>query len=154
MGKAKIICVTSIFPASVSDIWNKIQRLDTLQYIAAPFVTFESLDNEHILWQEGASSQFQLKLFGIFPFGIHTINVLEFNRDSLSIYTNEQNNSVPTWNHRISLKELGVNSTQYSDQVEIYAGWKTIFVYWWSYLFYRHRQKKWLNLLGGATKSK
>lgn len=39
------------------------------------------------------------------------------------------------------------NTTQYTDEVEINAGWKTIFVYMWANAFYAHRQRKWKRLL-------
>ena len=44
-------------------------------------------------------------------------------------------------------KENEDGTTDYSDEVEINAGWKTIFVYWWAKSFYSHRQRKWLKLL-------
>jgi hypothetical protein len=145
--QSRVIHITSIFPAPVPVIWEKVKRLETLQYIAAPYAYFEPVGNMEMIWQEGAVFKFRFRLFGIIPLGVHTISVLEFNRDSLSIYTHEENKFVPTWNHRIILKELDSNYTQYSDQVEIYAGCKTVFVCWWSYIFYKHRQKKWLELL-------
>ena len=67
--------------------------------------------------------------------------------------TNEHNTYVPTWNHKINLKDNGNGTTEYSDEVEIGAGWKTIFVWCWANLFYRHRQKKWIKLLKGKTDS-
>lgn len=39
------------------------------------------------------------------------------------------------------------NVTEYTDEVEIYAGWKTPIVYLWAKMFYGHRQKKWIKLL-------
>jgi hypothetical protein len=77
----------------------------------------------------------------------HIIRVLEVNRDKLSIYTHELNKFVPTWNHQIILEELDSRCMRYTDQVGIYEGWKTVFVFWWSNLFYKHRQKKCLKLL-------
>ncbi|MFV0414492.1 MAG: hypothetical protein ACK5L3_14740 [Oscillospiraceae bacterium] len=145
--KAKTLRVSSVFPAAVDDIWNKIQRLETLQYIAAPYATFTPQDKGMLLWQKGHRADFQLKLFGLFPMGIHSIAVVQFDRDTLSIYTNERNRSVPVWNHRILIEPTGAAACRYTDEVEIMAGWKTIFVFWWSGLFYRHRQKKWKKLL-------
>ena len=37
--------------------------------------------------------------------------------------------------------------TDYSDQVEIGAGWKTFIVWLWANCFYKHRQRKWLKLI-------
>lgn len=54
---------------------------------------------------------------------------------------------VPVWNHQIILREIERDRTEYIDEVELYAGWKTPFVYLWAKYFYAHRQKKWLKLL-------
>lgn len=32
----------------------------------------------------------------------------------------------------------------------IHAGWKTVFVWLWAKMFYAHRQRKWIRLLGGS----
>ena len=42
--KAKIIDISSVFPATINEIWDKLQSLKTLQFIAAPYATFEPYD--------------------------------------------------------------------------------------------------------------
>jgi hypothetical protein len=145
--KHKIITISSVFPTSAETIWEKLQRLDTLQYIASPLATFHSLDKEVLTWSEGEAARFELKLFGFIPFGIHIIKVKQFDRNTYRVYTNEGNKYVPVWNHKIWLDIIDECTTKYTDEVEIFAGWKTIFVYWWSYIFYKHRQKKWFQLI-------
>lgn len=44
--------------------------------------------------------------------------------------------------------------TEYTDEVEIGAGWKTPFVYLWAKAFYSHRQKKWIKLLNKQFEEK
>lgn len=62
-------------------------------------------------------------MFCVIPYGTHTIQVIDFKKDG--IYTNEHNTYVPIWNHRIKLKDNGNGTTEYSDEVEIGAAWKT-----------------------------
>ncbi len=145
--KTRIAYIASKFPAPVDEVWDKLQRLDTLQYIAAPFATFKPINNTGMIWREKTTSRFQLKLFGFISMGTHTIQVIQFDKSSLTIYTKENNKYVPVWNHKIVLRKTNDNMSFYSDEVEIYAGWKTPIVFLWSNLFYRHRQKKWLKLL-------
>jgi hypothetical protein len=122
--------------------------MQTLQYIASPYATFTPINgSDELIWKEGETFSFRFKLFGVIPFGIHTIKVIDFDEATYRIYTNESNTHVPIWNHSILLKPLGDNGSQYTDEVEIYAGWKTPFVYLWAKRFYAHRQKKWLKLL-------
>lgn len=76
-----------------------------------------------MIWEEGRVFEFRLKLFGILSFGVHKIKVLCFDPVSYTIFTNESNAHVPVWNHRISLKKIDENTTEYTDEVEICAGW-------------------------------
>lgn len=146
--KKKTVIKTSVFPARKEVIWEKLQHLQTLQYIAYPYATFKPIDgNASLVWKQGEEFMFRFKLFGIIPFGMHEIKVTQFDKETYTIYTNEANTYVPIWNHRIYLKHIDDNHTEYTDEVEIYAGWMTPFVYLWARSFYGHRQKKWLKLL-------
>jgi hypothetical protein len=144
----KLISVSSRFPVSVDEIWDKLQRLDTLQYVAYPFATFTLMDGNDLIWREGETSRFKLRLFGFIPFGTHTINVITFDRAAKLVQTHESNKSVPIWNHRITLKYLTDDVTEYTDEVELSAGLATPFVYAWGMMFYRHRQRRWMKLIG------
>ena len=141
-----IIIKTSIFPASKEKVFGKLQRLELLQHIAKPYATFTPIGEKISVWEPGKSSAYKFKLFGIIPFGTHTINVLSFDMDD-GIYTHEGNEHVPVWNHRIVLNGLPDNRCIYTDIVEIDAGWKTLFVFLWAKCFYTHRQKRWIKLL-------
>jgi hypothetical protein len=147
---AKTIRVTSVFPASVDVVWDKLQRLDTLQYIARPYAAFRPLDGAATAWRDGCVSRFALRLFGVIPLGVHTINVVAFSREALTVQTRESNKRVPVWNHKILIEPLGGNETAYTDEVELFAGFATPIVYAWSAMFYRHRQRRWRKLLKEA----
>ncbi len=145
--KNKIISKTSVFPANKKEIFMRLQKLETLQYVATPYASFIPVDEKQpIEWKEGSSFSFHFYLFGIFPFGIHTIHVLACSEE-LGISTREYNKHVPVWNHRILLETIDENTTRYTDEIEVGAGWKTFFVALWAKAFYAHRQRKWLKLL-------
>lgn len=145
--KNKTVMKTSVLNVTRKELFEKLQEIKTLQYIAYPYATFEPVEhNNDLLWEEGKVFMFKFKLFGVIPFGIHTINVVRFNENN-GIYTNETNKYVPIWNHEIILKTIDKNYLQYTDKIEINAGWKTPFVYLWALLFYAHRQRKWKKLL-------
>lgn len=138
---------SSVFPAAKDEIFRRLQKLKTLQYIAHPYATFKSVDNtEELTWQEDSAFAFHFKLFALIPFGVHTIKVIQFDIEK-GIYTQEGNKHVPIWNHKIILEKINENTTKYTDIVEIQAGWKTLFVYLWANCFYAHRQRKWKRLL-------
>ena len=138
---------SSVFPAAKDEIFRRLQKLKTLQYIAHPYATFKSVDDtEELTWQEDSAFAFHFKLFALVPFGVHTIKVIQFDKEK-GIYTQEGNKHVPVWNHKIILEKIDENTTKYTDIVEIQAGWKTLFVYLWANCFYAHRQRKWKRLL-------
>ena len=138
---------SSVFPAAKDEIFRRLQKLKTLQYIAHPYATFKSVDDtEELTWEEDSAFAFHFKLFALIPFGVHTIKVIQFDIEK-GIYTQEGNKHVPVWNHKIILEKIDENTTKYTDIVEIQAGWKTLFVYLWANSFYAHRQRKWKRLL-------
>ena len=140
-----VIRKSSVFPAPRKEVFTRLQRLETLQYIAAPYATFTPVeDTNDFSWREGAVSSYHFKLFGFIPFSIHTIRIEKF--DQSGIQSREHNKHVPVWNHLITLEDLG-SQTKYTDEVEIHAGWKTVFIWLWAKAFYAHRQGKWIKLL-------
>ena len=126
-------------------MFEKLQKLETLQYIAKPYATFVPVGETVSVWEVGSTSSYRFKLFGVIPFGIHTIHIVRFDEDG--IISCESNAHVPIWNHKIRLAKIDDAHTGYTDEVEIHAGWKTFFIWLWANAFYRHRQKKWIRLL-------
>lgn len=145
--KNKTVKKTSVFPAGRHEVFYRLQKLSTLQDVAWPYATFTPTDGtEDMTWESGVTSSYRFRLFGLIPFGIHTIHVIRFSEEE-GIYTHEGNQHVPVWNHEIILKDLSEETCEYTDRVEIGAGWKTIFVYLWACCFYAHRQRKWIRML-------
>ena len=112
-----IVQKTSVFPASRDVVFQKLQRLETLQTIAKPYATFEPLDNAATVWTVGSKSSYRFMLFGIIPFGIHTIRIVRLDPEGIS--SREGNRHVPVWNHDILLVPIDENHTEYTDRVEI-----------------------------------
>jgi hypothetical protein len=140
-----IVQKTSVFPAGRDAVFQKLQKLETLQYIAWPFATFEPVGNAVLTWTVGSTSSYRFRLFGVIPFGTHTIHIVRFNPDG--IRSREANEHVPVWNHDIIIVPVDANHTEYTDRVEIRAGWKTAFIWVWANAFYAHRQRRWIRLL-------
>ncbi len=147
--KTRTLTKTSVFPADRHTVFGMLRRLDTLQRIARPYMFFAPAEKSRgAVWEEGKTSSYRLRLFGIIPLGTHTIRVIRFS-ESGGICTREGNRHVPVWNHEIELKALPGGKCEYTDRVEIGAGWKTPFVFWWAKRFYSHRQRRWIRILAG-----
>jgi hypothetical protein len=144
------ISVSSVFPASAEAIWKRLLHIDTLKTITKPLMTFTPIGQaaENLTWIEGGVYAFKIRLFGVIPIGgRHRIAVKSMDKTRFVIQTHERNATVTVWNHRITLNPLPDGNTQYTDIVEMYAGRLTPAVVWWSKIFYRHRQRKWVELL-------
>ena len=144
-GGKLIVQKSSVFPASKEIVFRKLQKLETLQKIAKPYASFEPVDKMAGTWNAGSTSSYRFRLFGLIPFGTHTIHIIRFDPDGIS--SRECNEHVPVWNHDIKLVKLDDRHTEYTDRVEIKAGWKTIFIWLWANAFYAHRQRKWIKML-------
>lgn len=140
-----IVKRTTILPASRAAVFQKLQQPETLSYIARPFAVFESVGEPVREWTAGSMSSYRFRLFGVIPFCTHTIHIVRFDPDGIS--SREESEHVPVWNHEIKLMELDGSHTEYTDRVEIRAGWKTIFIWLWAKAFYANRQRKWVKLL-------
>ena len=140
-----IVQKTSVFPAPRDVVFQKLQRPETLQTIAKPYAAFDPVDSAVAVWTVGGKSSYRLRLFGFIPFGTHTIWIVRFDPEKVS--SQEGNGHVPVWNHDILFSPIDENHTEYTDRVEIRAGWKTIFIWLWAKAFYAHRQRKWIRLL-------
>ena len=88
-----IVQKTSVFPAGRDAVFQKLQKLETLRYIAWPFATFEPVDNAVPTWTVGGTFSYRFRLFGVIPFGTHTIHIVRF--DPESIRSREANEHVP-----------------------------------------------------------
>lgn len=151
--KTKTVYRKSIFPADIDRVYRLLKKLKMLNFIARPYASFTPIGGDSdIRWEKGQRAAFRLRLFCVVPFGVHTINVISFSKQG--ICTHESNTYVPVWNHRIRLRSLPDGRTEYSDEVEIGAGWKTIFVWLWARCFYAHRQRKWIRYLSKARSEK
>ena len=140
-----IVRKSSVFPASRDAVFEKLQKLETLQTITKPYATFEPVGAAAPFWAVGSTSAYRFCLFGVIPFGTHTIHIVRFDPEGVS--SREGNEHVPVWNHDITIIPLDGNHTKYTDRVEIRAGWKTPFIWLWAKAFYAHRQRKWIALL-------
>ena len=140
-----IVRKSSVFPASRDVVFEKLQKLETLQTIAKPYASFEPAGAVDPVWSAGSTSAYRFRLFCVIPFGTHTIHIVRFDAEGVS--SREGNKHVPVWNHDIRMIPLDDKHTEYTDQVEIRAGWKTLFVWLWAKAFYAHRQRKWIKLL-------
>ena len=81
MSKYRTLVQSTLFNASIDKIWERLQELQTLQYIASPYATFKVINNStELIWKAGQTFYFKFKLFGFISLGTHTIHIIQFDR--------------------------------------------------------------------------
>jgi hypothetical protein len=145
--KGRKITVCSAFVAEIDTVWQMIQKFDTLREICAPLARFVPCGEISPVWKQCHTMKFRLWLYGIIPVGVHIIHIERLDAVSHEIQSRESNRFVPVWDHFIKMGKGENCTTNYVDVVDIYAGCLTPFVAWWSERFYRHRQRRWHNIV-------
>ena len=131
------------------ELWDHISRPQSLQFVASPLLKFDAvepgaLDGD---WEVGRDYQLQLYLLGLIPLGRHTIRLTGIDRDHNTIVSRESGLLARVWNHTIFFQEITPGLVNYTDEIEIRAGWLTPVIWAFAHLFYRHRQRRWKLLL-------
>jgi ligand-binding SRPBCC domain-containing protein len=132
--------------------WQYVLTPALLAYVAHPLVTFESVDTPYVpeQWTEGDYKS-RLRLFGFVPFGEQTIGIRinEARQKENMFYElldDGHSKLIPTWRHHIRL-ETKEDQTLYTDELELRAGLFTPFVWLFTFVFYRRRQRRWRKLV-------
>ncbi len=131
-----------------SELWAQIGQQESLKFVASPILTFTPLNEaSNHEWETGRDYSFKLYFFKFIPLGIHTIHIVEIDKNQNIISSQEKGVLTPVWNHKISFKKIAPNTLNYRDEIEIRAGWLTPFIALFAHMFYRHRQRRWKVLL-------
>ncbi len=146
--------ISSQLHCTESELWGNISKQESLKFIAAPILTFipagtGACNNR---WEVGQVYSFKLYFLTFIPLGLHTIKIINVDYNQNSISSHESGLLTPVWNHKISFKEITPGLVNYSDEIEIRAGWLTPFICLFAHVFYRHRQRRWQILLENKRK--
>ena len=144
-----IATITTYFDCSEDELWEKIKEPWSLQYVAAPILSFSPEGDESLTgdWEVNKPYPLKLHLFKIIPLGTHTIKLVKIDRESKIIKSQEKGLLAPVWNHDIQFSEIEPGKVRYTDRIEIKASLLTPFIWLFAHFFYRHRQRRWRSLL-------
>jgi len=94
-----------------------------------------------------------LRLFGFIPLEHQTIVISVPSRGGspIELRDNGYSSLISRWDHLITIR-TAEGGCVYSDRVKVKAGVLTPFVWVFAWLFYRHRQRRWLRLGNNAFK--
>lgn len=146
--------VSTILDCPAEKAWQEVQTTRLLQYVAAPIFAFTPIDPPTLpeRWEEG-KYQVAMKVFGVLPFGKQWIGIIKPPMDKRAqpqryeVIDDGTGDLVARWYHRIVIQPTADGRTRYTDTVEVSAGPLTIFIWLFAQFFYRHRQRRWRQLV-------
>jgi hypothetical protein len=131
-------------PASV--VWDAVRTPAAFRTVTRGLLRYPPADRRTAAWREGETVSGRLWLFGVLPFGRHTIRFARVDPAQLTLTSHEHGGLIRSWVHDIVLEPLDDHRTRYTDRVEIDAGWATVPVTAFAWLFYKVRQTRWHRL--------
>jgi hypothetical protein len=151
---ARKLTVSSIIPLGIDIVWHKVKTSAVLVFVARGMITFQPSGGKFPdVWQESTTVTTRMRLYGIIPMGgLHSLRFEKVDNENNVLQTRESDASAKVWDHRISLKANGTDSTFYQDEIIIYGGALTGLITFWAKLFYIHRQKRWQLIASNFTK--
>lgn len=147
--KARKLTVSTKIPMSIENAWQHVKTPNLLKLVTKGRIKFVADDFPEV-WQEGDTASAKMYFFGFFPFGgRHYLFIKRIDNIEKKIETEEWDNAVKVWNHTVFLEKVDEHHIIYTDEIIIYAKWKTGFVTQFAKSFYKHRQRRWLMLAEG-----
>jgi hypothetical protein len=144
------IVVTNLLPITPAVAWEQVQSPALLQHIAAPLITFHPRGEPFPAAWEEREYHAGMRLYGLLPVGEQVIAIERPQTGAPAggyvLRDNGRGGIVKRWDHLMLLApEAG--GTRYTDQVEIEAGVLTPLAAAFARNFYRHRQRRWQQLI-------
>lgn len=132
-----------------SELWRKIIEPKSLQFVASPILSFVPVEPGLLEgdWEVGRDYPLKLYFLKFIPLGRHIIHLTKIDKAHNTISSRERGLLAPVWNHNIVFHEVKPGMVTYTDEIEIRAGWLTPFIWMFAHVFYRHRQRRWKELL-------
>ncbi|HMN93962.1 MAG TPA: hypothetical protein PKC60_12105 [Hydrogenophaga sp.] len=132
-----------------AELWQKISEPRSLQFVASPLLSFVPAEGGTLAgeWTVGLSYPLKLYFLKVIPLGRHTIRLVEIDKRTNTIVSQESGLLARVWNHTIRFQQVSPGLVRYTDEIEIQAGWLTPLIWAFAQVFYRHRQRRWKALL-------
>ena len=137
---------TTDLDAPAAAVWDAVCTPVAFRTVTRGLLRYPPVTHRVEAWQEGETVSGRLWLFGVLPFGRHTIRVARIDAHARTLTSDEHGGLIRSWVHDIVLEPLDEHRTRYTDRVTIDAGWATLPVTAFAWLFYRIRQARWRRL--------
>jgi hypothetical protein len=137
---------TTDLDAPADALWAAVRTPAAFRAVTRGLLRYPPVARRDDVWREGEHVSGRLWLFGVLPLNRHTIRVARIDPDELTLTSAEHGGMIRSWVHDIVLEPIDDQRTRYTDRVAIDAGWATLPVTAFAWVFYRVRQARWRRL--------
>ena len=146
-----LIEISTLLQAPLEQVAQQTARPALLAYVAAPLLKFHPVQPAQWpeQWADGGQYRIHIWQFGFIPLGWQIIRtqIVSAQAERYIFRDHGYGMLAKTWDHTITLIKVSETTTQYSDRIEIKAGWLTPIVVGFAAIFYRWRQRRWHRLI-------
>ena len=146
MDNALTLTRTIDLDAPATAVWDAVRTPAAFRAVTRGLLHYPPAARRSEVWREGETITGRLWLFGVLPLGRHTIRFERIDAAQFTLTSDEHGGLVRSWIHDIVLEPLDDRRTRYLDRVTIDAGWATLPVTAFAWVFYRARQARWRRL--------
>jgi hypothetical protein len=140
-------------PCTPQRCFAEVQTPRLLLHVASPLVRFIPVEPKSLpeRWEE-RQYLVKVRLFGFLPFGQQWVNISGCDRSNevgqfyVELRDNGRGSLISRWDHLITIR-ASEGGCSYTDRVEVRAGALTPCVWLFAWFFYRHRQRRWQQLV-------
>lgn len=151
------ICFATTLPAPAEWVATQLQTTALFRYITAPLLQFATVHGPWPAHWPLGDTELRFSLFGLLPMGRQTARISVHPCDGIPgawplLRDNGTGQLMRVWDHRITVHSLpgAPERTCYTDEVFVRARhlpWvMTPLSAMFAWVFYRHRQRRWLQL--------
>lgn len=144
--------ITTTLPCTAAELWRHIADTRSLVHVCRPVLGFVRADGRELSgpWEVGLPYELKLRFLMVVPMGRHVIRLETVDPGRNLIISRENGLLARVWNHTITFEEVSPGRLRYTDEIEIRAGLLTPAIWLFAQLFYRHRQRRWKQVVRGA----
>lgn len=137
---------TTILDAPAATVWDAVRTPRAFVTVTRGILRFPAVASRTDEWREGEQVVGWTWLFGVLPFNRHHITVARIDHDEMTLTSDEHGGLIRSWVHDIVVEPLDDQRCRHTDRVVIDAGWATLPVAAYAWVFYRLRQRRWRQL--------
>lgn len=135
----------------VSKAFDAMQNPAMMQKVAWPLVIFKAINPSPFpqRWQDGSNYTMKMYLLGFLPMGWQKLEISSEHNTAQNTYTLKDVGpgwAVKWWNHKVTLKPVAENSTQYEEELVLTTGILGPIVWIGMTLLFSWRKYRWLQL--------